>query len=198
MKNVKHFIEQSWLLMVSAFVFGLLLAVTNAMLGPKILQNEIDALNNKMQMLISDANSFEVAVKDAVIVNTPTNIYKALDKDKKIVGFAFVGIGSGFADKIKLVIAVDSTCSKLMGFEVLFSNETPGFGSRITEDWFKQQFVAAPAGALELVKGGDTKKIDSQIVAITGATISSTATVKIFNDHIESLKKILKEKGLIK
>ena len=42
-----------------------------------------------------------------------------------------------------------------------------------------------------------TKKIDEQIVAITGATVSSQAVVKMFNRYIDQIKIILKDKGLI-
>ncbi|MBN1795737.1 MAG: FMN-binding protein [Sedimentisphaerales bacterium] len=197
MRSVKHFIEQSWLLIAAAFCFGLLLAMTNAALKDKIEQNQIDALNNMMRGLMSEATNFEKVIDQAEIAGYKTDIYKASDNGGQIIGFAFVGTGAGFADKIKLIIAVDGTCDKFLGFDVLSSNETPLFGDRIKEDWFRAQFVGAPAGALELIKSGDTKKIDNKIVAITGATVSSQATVKIFNDHIEELKSILKEKGLI-
>ena len=80
------------------------------------------------------------------------------------------------------------------------SSSTPWFGSRITKDWFKLQFVGAPTAALELIKSSDKEKrreVDEEIVALTGATVSSEAVVKIFNSHIGELKKQLREKGLI-
>jgi len=196
-RSIKYFIQQSWLLITAAFCFGLLLALTNAALKPRIQRNEIGALYDKMKSLMPQAKEFEKVLLQIEIEANKTDVYEAKDDKQAAVGFAFVGTGSGFADKIKLVIAVDKDCSKLLGFEVLFSNETPGFGSRITENWFGQQFVGAPAGVLELIKSGDTEKIDDQIVALTGATVSSTAVVNIFNNHIGKLKQLLQEKGLI-
>ncbi len=198
MRSLKHFVEQSWLLITAAFCCGLLLALTNAALKPRIQRNEIGELYDKMKTLMPQAKQFKVVIPQAEIAANKTDVYEATDDKQQAVGFAFVGTGSGFADKIKLVIAVDKDCGKLLGFEVLFSNETPGFGSRITEDWFRGQFVGAPAGKLELAKGGDAEKIDEQIVALTGATVSSEAVVRIFNSHIGELKKQLQEKGLIK
>ncbi len=198
MRRVKHFIEQSWLLIAAAFCCGLLLALTNAALKPKIQKNEIGEMYDKMKGLMPQADKFEKVIPQAEIAGNITDVYEAKDDKQQAVGFAFVGTGSGFADKIKLVIAVDKDCNKLLGFEVLFSNETPGFGSRITEDWFRQQFVGAPTGTLELVKSGRADKEKDQILALTGATVSSTAVVNIFNNHIGELKKLLKEKGLIK
>ena len=202
MSKIKHFAQQSWLLIVSAFMFGLLIAVTNTALSERIIQNEQDKLNNLMRGLIIDANDFQVAIEAAQIPGskgkiTKTDIHKALDNEKKAVGFAFVAVGPGFADKIKLVIAVDGRCEKFLGFKVLSSNETPGFGSKIKEDYLGEQFKKVPIGALELVKTGDAGKIDSEIVAISGATVSSEAVVKIFNTYIDEIKRQLQEKGLI-
>jgi electron transport complex protein RnfG len=198
MRSIKHFIEQSWLLITAAFFCGLLLALTNAALEPKIQRNEVGEMYDKMKSLMSQADKFEKVIPQAEIAGNITDVYEAMDKEKQVLGFAFVGTGSGFADKIKLVIAVNKDCSKLLGFDVLFSNETPGFGSRITEDWFRQQFVDAPTGTLELIKTGKADKEKDQILALSGATVSSTAVVNIFNNHIGELKKLLEEKGFIK
>lgn len=197
MRKVIYFIQQSWLLIIAAFVFGLLLAVTSTVLTPRIQANEAKMLNDKMKALITDANDFEPVIEDVVIAGTKTDIYEAFDISGQSLGFALVATGPGFSDKIKLVIAVNESCSKYFGFEVLSSNETPGFGSKIIENYFNNQFVGAPSDKLELVKSGDDKKIDGQIVAITGATVSSEAVVKIFNRHIDKLKEILTDKGLI-
>ncbi|MBW8001647.1 MAG: FMN-binding protein [Planctomycetes bacterium] len=202
MLKVKHFIEQSWLLIVASFIFGLLVAVTYASWKPRIDQNEKDKLNNLMRFMITDANSFEIAVRDAEI-NTgkgkilKTNIYKALYTDGRTLGYAFVAVGSGFADKIKLVIATDIHCEKVFGFKVLASNETPGFGSKITEDFYTNQFKGAPATELIVSKTGDPEIIDDKIITISGATVSSEAVVKIFNTFIAQIKQKLEEQGLI-
>jgi len=202
MPKIKYFIQQSWLLIISSFCFGLLIAITNAAWSPRIVQNEKDKLNNLMTSLISDANEFKVAIRQAEIAGsrgkiTRTDIYQALDDNGENVGFAFIAVGTGFADKIKLVIAVDGECERIFGFKVLFSNETPGFGSRITEDYFGDQFRQAPAVQLELTKTGDAGKIDSRIVAISGATVSSEAVVRTFNTYIAKIKEQLQAEGLI-
>ena len=202
MSKMKHFIEQSWLLVVSAFVFGLLIAVTNAALSERITRNEQAQLYNLMSRLIVDAKDFEAAIEAAQIPGgkgkvNQTDIYRAIDSSNRSVGFAFVAVGAGFADKIKLVIAIDGGCEKFLGFKVLSSNETPGFGSRIKEDEFGEQFKEVPTGDLEVVKTGDMEKIDLEIVAISGATVSSEAVVNIFNTYIEEVRRQLQEKGLI-
>lgn len=193
MQKFKHFIQQSWLLIVASFCFGLLIASTNAALSERIKQNEQDKLYNLMRGLITQADDFQRVTND----EDETDIYKALDDSNSIIGFAFIAAGPGFQDKIKLVIAVDETCKKFFGFKVLASNETPGFGSKIKEDFFADQFKNAPTEKLQLTKTGNAEKIDRRIVAITGATVSSEAVVKIFNSHIKNIKQDLQAKGLI-
>lgn len=202
-KWIKHFIEQSWLLMVSAFIFGLLIAVTYTALEPRIAQNKIDRLNRLMSVLISDAKSFVPALDEPVLIDlgrgrtTKSNIYRALDKDGGCLGFCFNAEGPGFADKIELVIAVDAAFKTIEGYSVLSSNETPGFGDRIGKAYYRNQFRGIPAQQLDLSRSGNADKIDDEIIAITGATISSEAVVKIFNTYIGQIKTALTDKGLI-
>jgi electron transport complex protein RnfG len=198
MRSIKHFIEQSWLLITAAFLCGLLLALTNAALEPRIQRIQIGEMYDLMKRLIPQADEFEKVIPQAEIAGNKTDIYAVMDKQKQVLGFSFVGTGNGFADQIKLVIAVNTDCSKLLGFDVLYSNETPGFGSRMTEDWFRQQFVDAPTGTLELIKSGQADKEKDQILAISGATVTSTAVVNIFNNYIGEVKKLLEEKGFVK
>jgi Na+-translocating ferredoxin:NAD+ oxidoreductase subunit G len=202
MSKIKYFIQQSWLLLVTSFLFGLLIAVADATWSAKIEQNKAEKLRGLMASLISDANSFELAIKEANVPGDKgrmikTDIYKALDKQGNCAGFAFVAVGAGFADKIELVVAVDAKCEKLLSFNVLSSNETPGFGNKMKNDSFRNQFKDAPAGKLLLVKIGDAGKIDNEIVAISGATVTSTAVINIFNKSVISVKEQLQKKGLI-
>ena len=198
MSKIKHFIQQSWLLIISAFFFGLLIAIASAAWSPRIVQNEKKKLDDLMVGLISDANDFNIEIRGVQIPGKKgkilrTDIYEAFDIDGNCIGFAFVAEGAGFQDKIKLVIAVDRKCEKFFGFKVLSSNETPGFGSKINESFFGEQFQGAPAGKMELVKTGEANTIDSEIVAITGATVSSEAVVKIFNKYIDKVREKVEE-----
>ena len=203
-KHIKFFFEQSWLLLVASVFFGICLAGLNAWWEPKIIANEIKKFNDLAGAMIADANDFSEAVpKDELSVNVkgkdiPTEVKKALDKEGNIIGWAFIAEGAGFQDKIKLVVVVDKQFKELRGFGVLSSNETPGFGDKIkTEDFYRNQFIGAPAEEFTLSKMGDDKKIDSEIVAVTGATVTSESVVKILNNFISQVKTRLEDEGLI-
>jgi len=167
-----------------------------------IIQNELDKFNDLARVLLPEAVSFEVAAEGVEIElakgkKANVDIKKGLSADGSCLGWAFVCQGPGFADKIRLVLAADSKFEKLAGFGVLTSNETPGFGDKIKGDYFRNQFAGAPVEGLGLSKTGDHKRIDSEIVAISGATVSSEAVIKILNTYLEQVKKQLQEKGLI-
>ena len=201
MSKIKHFIQQSWLLIISSFCFGLLIAIANAAWSPRIEQNRIYKLNRLMGELLPAAKSFELTVEMKVELakgkRVKSNIYKALSDEGGCVGWAFNCEGPGFQDKIELVVGVDKDLEKVAGFNVLASNETPGFGDQIKLGYYRSQFVGVPAEKLELVKTGDDERIDSEIVAISGATVSSEAVVKIINLSLPQIKEQMKEKGRI-
>jgi electron transport complex protein RnfG len=200
--KIRHFIEQSWLLIVTSFFFGLLIAVTNAGLSPRIEQNKINKRNRLVGALLPEAENF-VPLDTPVEVETvrgkkeAVQVYRAMSAAGQCVGWSFNASGPGFQDKIELVVAVDASFEKLAGFNVLSSNETPGFGDQIKGDYYRDQYKGAPAGELKLVTVGDPKKIDSEIVAITGATISSEAVVEIISRFVTQIKEQMQKKGLI-
>jgi electron transport complex protein RnfG len=202
MSKIKHFVEQSWLLLVSSFCFGLLIAMASAALSPQIEVNKAAKLNDLTIALLREAKRFvevdaEIEVKLAGGKKEQVKVYKALSEAGECVGWSFGAGGQGFADKIELVVAVDGAFEKIAGFNVLVCNETPGFGDQIKYSYYRDQFTGAPAERLSLVKGGDSKKIDSEIVAITGATVSSEAVVQIINTFLVQIKDQVKAKGLV-
>ncbi|MBN2511594.1 MAG: FMN-binding protein [Sedimentisphaerales bacterium] len=211
--KIALFFRESWLLMISSVFFGGLLAITNTAWAPKIAQNEINKFNNLARLLLPTAEKFEplqekitLELKGGKSVmdfgggkSIEADVRKGLDASGNCVGWAFVCEGSGFADKIKLVVAADAQFKTLLGFGVLNSNETPGFGDKINikDGFYQAQFKGIPAASLTLSKFGDDKKIDSEIIAITGATVTSQSVLNILNQFVEPIHKQLTENNLI-
>lgn len=204
MSKLRFFWEQSWLLLVSSLVFGALLAAADTAWAPRIARNEVEKFTRLAGGMLPQAKRF-VPLETLVPVDTgkgktvQLQVFRALDEDGRSVGWAFVCEGSGFADKIKLVVAVDAGFEKLAGFGVLSSNETPGFGDKITipGGFYQKQFVGAPAQTLTLVKTGEAERIDHEIVAISGATVSSQAVVDILNRTVSVVRSALQQQGLV-
>lgn len=204
MSNLKLFFRESWLLLVSSVLFGGLLALTDAAWIPRIQQNEINKFSNLARTLLPAAETFEhltdpVQIPDDKGRPMLVDVRRGLDASGACAGWAFVCEGSGFADKIKLVVCVDAKFEILTGFQVLASNETPGFGDKITiqNGFYQAQYKGAPAERLTLHKAGDSKLIDSEIIAITGATVTSQAVVDILNAYVTPIKEQLRQKGFL-
>jgi len=201
MLKIKHFIQQSWLLIVASFFFGLLIAVTNAALSPRIVQNKINKRNRLVGALLPEAKNFiletEIEIDSIQGKKEKIEVFRAMSEAGECVGWSFNAAGSGFIDKIELVVAVDKDFEKLAGFDVLASNETPYIGDQIKYDYYRDQFKGAPAEELKLIQSGDPKKIDAEIVAISRATVSSEAVVEIINNFLTQIKEQMQKKGLI-
>ncbi len=201
MRSIKHFVEQSWLLVVASFFFGLLIAVTNAALSTRIEQNKTLKFNTLARGLLPQAMQFAPLEEDIEVQTlggkpSRLQISKALT-DGRTIGWVFKVVGSGFGGDIELVVAVDASFETMAGFNVLASSETPNLGDKIKNDPFRDQFKGAPAAPLTLVKTGNPQAIDTQIVAISRATVSSAAVVTVINHYLPQVKTQLQQKGLI-
>jgi electron transport complex protein RnfG len=203
LRKLIYFWKESWLLMVSSVIFGLILAATESAWGPRIAENQVRLFNKQAGQLLPEATAFEAVTEEILIQpeqGTPqqADIRKAL-KENTPVGWVFIVEGAGFADKIRLVVAVDAAFEKLKGFSVLASSETPGFGDKIKikDGFYQSQYNGAPVGEFTLVKTGNPQQIDNEIVAITGATVTSQAVVDMMNAYVAPIREQLAQKGLL-
>jgi len=118
-------------------------------------------------------------------------VYRITGKDGTLTGYAFIASGNGYQGEIKLVAGTDPALSAMKGMEVLESQETPGLGAEIAGKDFRGQFSGLSlAEPIEYVKNEKPDK-PNEIEAITGATISSRAVVRILNDKIAEMRKKL-------
>ncbi|MCP3868127.1 MAG: FMN-binding protein [Gammaproteobacteria bacterium] len=118
-------------------------------------------------------------------VNDQT-LYGGYTSNGDLVGYAIPADGPGFQDTIRLLYGYLPKERKIVGMEILESRETPGLGDKIYKDLV---FVAnfsnlVPDPEILTVKKG-TRSAANEVDAITGATISSKAVVRIINEaHI--------------
>jgi electron transport complex protein RnfG len=122
-------------------------------------------------------------------------LYKVYDADDRLAGYAMNVTGSGFSDKITLMVGVSEDLQSISGIEILKQTDTPGLGAKIVEPEFKNKFE----GLQTTPQVGVTKKDNpgsNEIQAITAATITSKAVVTIVNTHMNILRKLKTEKGL--
>ncbi len=112
-------------------------------------------------------------------------LYAGFGESGEFVGYALTGAGPGFQDTIKVIYGYQPESEmgeRIIGMWILDSRETPGLGDKIYKDAeFVGDFDALSIRpTIKVVKKG-TKTKNSEVDAITGATISSKAVVRIIN-----------------
>jgi electron transport complex protein RnfG len=159
---------------------------------PRIERNRAEALEAAIFRVLRGASSRAAFVRrDGDLVRrgeaagaAPAGsiVYAGYDEDGALLGFAIPAEGPGFQDTIKLIYGYDPDARRVVGMEVLESRETPGLGDKILkDDAFLENFRdLAVAPEVVVVKGGRSR--DNEVDAISGATISSKAVVRIIND----------------
>ena len=160
-------------LLLAALVCGLILAVVYKVTSPVIAEQKQILLEKSLQSVLP-ADSYR---KNATAAEQ--EFYEAQNKDGEIAGWCLPISSKGYGGAIKLMVGVNKN-GTINGIQVLEHNETPGLGSKICEIGYKQtepaflaQFKGKNIKDIKLVK----KKTDTNIEAITGATISSKAVV---------------------
>jgi Na+-transporting NADH:ubiquinone oxidoreductase subunit C len=98
-------------------------------------------------------------------------------------GYVVYTTGAGLWGEIVAAFGFEQDLDTITGVEFVEQNETPGLGARITEEWFKQQF-RGKRGPFVLVEEGTADEAN-ELDAITGATRTSDAVLKIANNVFE-------------
>jgi electron transport complex protein RnfG len=135
---------------------------------------------SKMQALVYRGE--RIVVVDAPDKDEPV-VYGGYDDQGDFVGYAMPGAGPGFQDTIALLYGYIPDEKLVVGMEILESRETPGLGDKIYKDMdFVNEFSALSIDQeIVTVKKG-TGTAAHEVDAITGATISAKAVVRIINE----------------
>ncbi|MBD3334912.1 MAG: FMN-binding protein [Candidatus Eisenbacteria bacterium] len=183
---------------------GLILVGIYEVTLPMIKANQARALRQAVFQVVPGSEAMQkLVVRDGRLVIEPEGgaedepgIYAAYDANGGFLGYAIPSEGSGFQDVIKLIYGYDPSEKRVIGMQVLESRETPGLGDKIFKD---QDFIAefrdlAVEPRVEAVAKG-TAAAPNEVDAITGATISSKAVVKIINQGNDQWLPLLPEQA---
>ena len=176
------------LLIISA-VAALLLALTNSVTASTIAQRNEQANAEARKLVLESAQDFE-QVKDAKTDNSKgvevSEIYEAKDAS----GYTLKVLPSGYGGTIELMVGIDSAKGQVSGINVVSNSETAGLGAKSTDPEFSDQYKGKPLEELSVLKNGTPG--DTEIKAISGATITSTAVTNGVDAAIEVYNNSLK------
>ena len=180
------------LLIISA-VAALLLALTNSVTASTIAQRNEQANAEARKLVLESAQDFE-EVKDVKTDNSKgvkvSEIYEAKDASGNTVGYTLKVLPSGYGGTIELMVGIDSANGQVSGINVVSNSETAGLGAKSTDPEFSDQYKGKPLEELSVLKNGTPG--DTEIKAISGATITSTAVTNGVDAAIEVYNNSLK------
>ena len=177
MKNskAKEIIVPAVSLFLICVVVTALLALTNAVTSPKIDALAVETQDASKKQVLSSAASFseeKQVEKDGVSYT----YYDGLASDGSVMGYVFVTSAKGYGGDISVMVGVlgDGTVA---GVNILSINETAGLGMNAKNQSFLDQFLGK-SGEIGVAKNNPS---DTEIQALTGATITSSAMATAVN-----------------
>ena len=177
MKNskAKEIIVPAVSLFLICVVVTALLALTNAVTAPKIDALAVETQEASKKQVLSSAASFsdeKQIEKDGVSYT----YYDGLASDGSVMGYVFVTSAKGYGGDISVMVGVlgDGTVA---GVNILSINETAGLGMNAENQSFLDQFLGK-SGEIGVAKNNPS---DTEIQALTGATITSRAMATAVN-----------------
>jgi electron transport complex protein RnfG len=173
------------ILTLFACISGGVLSMVYIISNPLIEANMLEEQNRSIFLVVPEAKSYDEVKKEGVFY------FDCKDAEGRTVGIALPAKGNGYQGIIRLMVGLTPDLGKITGLAVLEQVETPGLGGRIGEKEFQDQFKEVNTDpSVGWVKNKAPDK-DTDIQAVTGATISSRSVVSIVNKSIQELKQVL-------
>ncbi|MGE4282686.1 MAG: RnfABCDGE type electron transport complex subunit G [Clostridia bacterium] len=173
------------------FAVALILALGNLATEDKIIELTKQAQNDARKAVLPSASEFEEVKVEGLgdgEYKTVKSVF-AGKSDGNVVGYSIGVAPNGFGGAIDMIVGIDNA-GKITGITIVNFAETPGLGTRADEPKFKDQYAGKSTdNSLAVIKNGTPK--DNEIVAISGATITSNAVTEGVNSAIEVVKEKL-------
>ena len=194
------FLKNCIALLAITLVAGLALSFVNEITKEPIAVAEENARQQAYETVFAGAqfksldNADELLAQYAVIetVCTIDDVLAATDENGNIIGYVMSATSpSGYGGDIQIAIGISAESETITGFSVLSNSETAGLGAKCTEDSFTSQFTGKTAAGITYTKSGATS--DSEIDAISGATVTTNAVTEAVNSALEFYNNVLKE-----
>jgi electron transport complex protein RnfG len=161
-------------------VGGVILAYVYAKTSPIMYIKAKEEKEAALKKMMPEAESIEKLGEWSIYRRHP-EMYAAKTEGAEI-GYVVEGFGKGYSSYINVFTAVDKDFI-VQKIDILHHAETPGLGDEIEQDDFINQYQGKSVDHLVVIKG----VTDTDIEAITGATISSRAVTEAVREGVKTL-----------
>ena len=198
MTDVKTMLKNALILFVITLVAGVSLGFVYQVTKEPIAYQEQLSLIKANQAVFPDAADFQDAeIDEAAATSVLSNadyskvqildVKKAVDGSGNGIGYVVQISSGGYGDKIVYSVGITND-SKVNGISLISINETPGLGMN-AETVIVPQFNGKNAAKFSVTKNAPSS--DSEISAISGATITSKAITNGVNAAVEYFQSAL-------
>lgn len=186
---MNNIIKLGTTLFIICAIAALALGITNDITSPIIEQRNIQANNESRQIVLENAKEFKLV--DSLKNELVEEVYEG-SNGSDIVGYTMKTNPKGYGGEMEVIVGI-SIDGKITGVNIGTNAETPGLGSKASEPEFKKQYNGkSTESVINVAKGKATS--ESDIIAISGATISSKAVTSGVNAAIELFNEELSNK----
>lgn len=200
-KDVKSMLKDAYVLLLITLIAGLALGFVYDITKEPIRIQQEKAIQKACQTVFSQAEKFDVVeyTPSPMLVNglkeegvTIGTVFEAKDNNGNSLGYVVESTSSeGYGGKITLYAGITKD-GMLNGISILSIAETPGLGMN-AQSVLVPQFEKVPATVFTYTKAGSTS--DSEIDAISGATITTKAVVNAVNGAVSVVTEDLMKGG---
>ncbi len=198
MSDVKTLIKNALVLFIITLVAGVSLGFVYQVTKEPIAYQEELAQIKANQAVFPDASDFQDVTVDeaaaqAVLSNenyskiTINSVKLAVDGSGNGLGYVVQVTSGGYSDKIVFTVGITNEAN-VNGISLISINETPGLGMN-AEKVLVPQFSGKAATQFSVTKNAAAS--DSEIEAISGATITSKAVTNGVNAAVEYFQSAL-------
>ena len=155
---------------LSAWALSYTYTITKPIIEVKRYQKKVAAIAQVLPPFNNQPEKEKVKIPNGQ--GEPVEFYVG-KKDGIPTGVAFRSTSVGYGGKISLMIGVTPD-GKVYGLQVLDQNETPGLGSKATQEKYTKQFLGKDLGSSRW----EVKKAGGDFDQVTAATVSSRAITR--------------------
>ncbi len=177
-------------LLVITAVVAFLLATVNHITAPIIDANTAREQTAARQAVLKEATEFEL-IAEKPENDIPVAAVYAGKNDSQFVGYCVNVQPIGYGGVIDMMVGIQAD-GTVESVKIITMSETAGLGSKAQDETFLQQYAGKnDVDAFSVIKNGTPEQ--NEIVAVSGATVTSKAVTAGVNEALRVVKNLHKE-----
>ncbi len=186
---MKEIAKLGIILLVISAVSAVVLGFTNNITLPVIEKQNEQANTIARQEVLPEAKEFKMVEDKKIDSSMIKEVYQGLEGNE-VVGYTIKTVPKGYAGEVEVMIGIGND-GTIHGVKIGNHAETPGLGAKAADEAFKGQYKGKRVEQnIEVIKNPGPK--ENEIVAISGATITSKAVTAGVNEAMKLYNEILK------